>query len=617
MDVFVAREKQRAKLTAALKEALGGHGGVVFITGEAGSGKSELMSRFVAEAKTAHPQLLGTVRGWYATRGVIEPYQLFFEILAILEPEAQARSKVALLHKWVRCFKIAFRRIPGPIKDYAPKMVSPIGLELPVEAVLKLAEELTKETSTEGRTLVPLRYAERLTRLAGGHPVVLGLDDLHRADAHSCGLLAYLGQQVVTHPILLIGAFRPQDIDSGHPLEELRLELRRAGAVEIPLDALMQHLPAQRTFVNSYLDSAYTPNALDTVFRNEIVRRTEGNPLFVSELLQLYVERGWIRQEGGQWVQAAKIRQELPSYPHGLFKLRWRQLSSDDQEILDAAAVEGEQFTLEVVAAVLQKPIALVRTRLEGELGMERGWIAPAGTVRFPNRSFNRYRFRHTLYYEFVYAQLQLRPATLTSLHGRMGMEKKELWSTRWVEIAPELAEHFKRGENWPEAWVCYEQVLVDLKQLEDRRRQAEALLNLADVLRKMRNLECAAKCFRQTVELTRGLDPTLQERASTDLAWILFDRGRFAEAAPLFQEVIVSHRSREEEPSPRLFFGLAVVLFVTRQREAADAALNQAIDYEHCDESDLHDAKQWLSQLSADTPGVVEALQRLEKVVI
>ena len=135
------------------------------------------------------------------------------------------------------------------------------------------------------------QYSKVLQALEGQTPLLLIVDDLQWADAGSINLLFHLGRRLAGCRILILGAYRSEEVALGrdgarHPLEPVVNEFRREyGDILLNLDQA-----ASREFVDALLDSE--PNRLDDPFRDMLYRQTQGHPLFTIELLRGLQERG-------------------------------------------------------------------------------------------------------------------------------------------------------------------------------------------------------------------------------------------------------------------------------------------------------------------------------------
>jgi hypothetical protein len=289
------------------------------------------------------------------------------------------------------------------------------------------------------------QFAQVMLALAQRHPLVLIVDDLQWIDPGSVALLFHLGRRLAGSKILLLGAYRPEEVLVGtgtepHPLLGVAQELQMAyGDIEIDL-MRCEGAP----FIAELLDSE--PNAFSAEFRARLNQRTSGNPLFTIELLRGMQLRGEIRRDGaGRWEEAGQLNWEtLPARVEAGIARRLAYLSPECRELLAVASVEGEQFTAEVAGAVLQRDPQQVTGLLSGEAGKQHQLVIPHSLIPVDGQQLALYRFRHALFQTYLYTHLDL--VEQADLHGRVGENLERLYQPsleKYPEIAHALARHF------------------------------------------------------------------------------------------------------------------------------------------------------------------------------
>jgi predicted ATPase len=317
--IFVSREQELTQLDGFLDQARSGQGRVAFITGEIGSGKTALMEAFTKRALENHPNLIVARGNCNAHTGTGDPYLPFREMLELLTGDMEARWAAGAItldharrlwqtlpltvnaliefgHDLIETF------ISGTALVERAKMYWPLG-----DNILSQLEELVAHKMNialtvgfDRRDLIE-QYTRVLLAVARQSPLIVVIDDLQWADTGSISLLFHLGRQLSEGQIMLIGAYRPEEITLGrdgerHPLEPVVNELQREfGEILVVLGQTQNH-----AFVNAILD--HEPNQLDTSFREMLFRQTQGHPLFTIELLRGLQERGdLVQDKDGQW----------------------------------------------------------------------------------------------------------------------------------------------------------------------------------------------------------------------------------------------------------------------------------------------------------------------------
>lgn len=462
-DLFVAREEELARLHSLLSEALRGRGGVAFVTGDAGTGKTALLSAFAREAERTHSGLVVARGKCDAHTGMGDPYMPFREILSLLTGDAEALRAAGVedgegpqrLRDLIPC---AARSVLEGGPDLVGTLIS--GNSLVDRAVERepgadwvgelKALVLHKRTVPADSTLQQSNVLEQITRVLQGvareRPLLLLIDDLQWADSGSIDSIFHLARRMSGSRILLLGAFRPAEVALGrsgqrHPLEPLVNELRRDfGDLLVELDR-----PEDRRFLDAFLDSRQ--NRFSQAFRETLFRHTKGHPLFTVELLRTMRERGLLVQDqAGDWIEVSNIDwNTVPARVDAAIEERVGRLSAELRDILRLASVEGREFTAEVVARVQDLDPREVVRLLSTELEKRHHLVRAQGISRVNGTRLSRYAFQHILFQRHLYAELDAveRPF----LHDAVGNALEELYGKQAEEVAVQLARHFREAE--------------------------------------------------------------------------------------------------------------------------------------------------------------------------
>ena len=314
-------------------------------------------------------------------------------------------------------------------------------IQLP--AVMAEAEWETLQRRVQGAT--PMRMlrelADAVDVYAAETPLVMVLEDLHWSDTATVELLAYLAQRREPARVFVLGTYRPAEaVIRAHPIRGMIQELRgRELCTELTLELLT--VADVSAYVSERLGGPITADLAERVYRH-----TEGNPLFMVNVLEELGQRGLLAQVDGQWT----LREDatgvvfLPERLQSLVLRRLEALPETTQRVLEAAAVHGEAFAVAAVAAAVQQPVDAVETVCKG-LGVHSQLVAPAGLVRWPDGTVSGgYRFQHALYQELLYEHVG--EVRRLSLHARLGSRLEAGYGAQAGEIAAQLAVHFERG---------------------------------------------------------------------------------------------------------------------------------------------------------------------------
>jgi adenylate cyclase len=459
-SAFVARERELAWLDAFLAEALEGNGRVAFVTGGPGRGKTALLDAFARQAMEAHPGLLVAGGTCNAYSGVGDAYLPFREMLGQLTGEVEARwAAGAIPGEQARRLWGALPATVEALLDHGPH-VAPI--LVPGEALLaraeaarpdapwlgSLRERVARDPAGSGRleqSYLFQQVSNVLRALAEAHPLLLIVDDLQWVDRTSAGLLFHLGRRLEGSRILVVGAYRPEEVAPGrdgerHPLEKVLAELKRLYG-DVWLDLAEVDEAEGRRFVDEFLETE--PNRLGAGFRQALTERAGGHPLFTVELLRAMQARGdLVQDEAGRWVEGRALDWEaLPARVEGVIAERIERLGTELREILRVASVEGEDFTAEVVGQVRSLETRALVRRLSGELQQEHRLVRAQGLRRLDGRRLALYRFQHHLFQKYLYNSLD--EAERTYLHEDVGRVLEALYGEQTDEVAVQLARHF------------------------------------------------------------------------------------------------------------------------------------------------------------------------------
>ena len=502
-SLFVCREKELASLDGSLDLALAGQGRVVFVTGEPGSGKSALMGAFARQAQERVEDLIVVGGICNDQSGVGEPYLPFREILATLvgefkvtqEPDPLTLANSKRIKKIVAQSGLMLLEVaPTIVEVFFPQMglISTLGAEALKQYGLGAKFQATVKPDSLKRSLsdaslnqenVFEQFTQYLLKLSAQAPLLISLDDLQWADPSSLGLLFHLGRRLDQSRVLILGSYRQDEVALGiggerHPLEKLQAEfMRQFGEITIALEP--DDTPDDRRLVHAILDAE--PNQLGPEFRQLLCRHTEGNPLFVRELLRAMQERGdLVRNSAGFWVASPDLDwTRLPARIQGVIQERIDRLESSLRQILDYASVQGERFAAEVIANLQQVAGRELVAVLSGELSRRHQLIAPVGTVRLtadrqltagpagaqvPAGRISLYRFTHNLVQKYLYNQMD--PIELNYLHEDVGLLLEQVYAADLGSVAAQLAWHFSQAGV--EAKAAYYALLAGEQALAD-----------------------------------------------------------------------------------------------------------------------------------------------------
>jgi len=412
------RARELEVLTNALDAARRGQAGMVFITGEAGIGKTSLVRRFLGQVEQASDLAVG----WgqcYDLHGESEPYLPVLEGIDRLARGSQGKKVQWLLSQYAPSWHVQFPWMLNPEHEIEPQLL----------------------VSTPARML--REFCDFVAMLAEQTPVLLWLEDLHWSDTGTVDLLEAVARRGMGSRLLLIASFRPVDAAvNDAPVAKIKRSLEIRGlAQELPLEFLQPQTVQQ--IVAHQLESQLFPKALSDLLHEQ----TSGNPLYVSTALSHLRVEQLLCQEGKEWVLKAPIEEVRRRCPESLRHIvELLRFSASDEEVkaLDAASAVGAACDTQAVAGALNMDPLLVETLLDGLAGRDQ-FLRRAGTANWPDGStYRRFEFIHDVFRESTYQSLA--PGQRQDFHRRIAERMDAGFSEVAESVAAELAMHAELG---------------------------------------------------------------------------------------------------------------------------------------------------------------------------
>lgn len=489
----VGREKELAELRAAFQSVAAGSGLVLCVAGEAGIGKSTLLEEFSIQLRGERVACyLATGRCSQRLAGS-EAYLPLLEALASLIRDADPALRL--------------------LKLLAPTWYVQVAPEFSYEALDTRLLEDAKVASQERLKREFVAFLEVLSQL---YPLVLFLDDMHWADVSTADLMAYVGSRIPSMRVLVVATYRPSDLQLvRHPFLQVRQELQAHGACrELALDFL------HSGDIKLYLALQFPEHSFPADVASWIHATTEGNALFMVDLVRYLRDRRVVTQMDGRWTLAQsvpEIKSELPESARSMIQRKIDQLNKPARCLAAAAAVQGHEFDSATLAKALAMDPTEVEERLE-ELDRLHGLVRLMGEREFPDATLTqRYSFVHVLYQNAL--EFSLMATRKASLSRAIAGALIEFYAERSGEVAAELAlllhdardfasasDYFLHAARnaarvyaYPEAAALCRRAAVDaekLSGLERNRRGLSAALEIGSLYRDMTLFDDAIGAF-------------------------------------------------------------------------------------------------------------------------
>jgi predicted ATPase len=297
------------------------------------------------------------------------------------------------------------------------------------DQVANLAEPVALEKDEE-RFRVFDAMSQFLIAAANNTPLVVVLDDLHWADRGTVAMLSHVAHFVPDHRILLVGAYRDAEVNRKHPLTGALGGIRRLRDFEnISLSGLgVDELGDMLSMVGDQDAPAPLLTALN--------QATDGNPLFIREVLLHLVEEGKLLHDGQGWNSKFSIEElGIPEGVRQVISNRMLRLSEEANRLLTVASAFNGAFSFDVAASAAQMDEDAALAAIDEALDAQLLRAGPNGETF----DFTHAIIRHTLY-------TQLNPARRVRLHRKIAEEMERAWGEQAAHHAAEVAFQFWRG---------------------------------------------------------------------------------------------------------------------------------------------------------------------------
>jgi class 3 adenylate cyclase/DNA-binding CsgD family transcriptional regulator len=485
-DKFVGRQRELEVLQGAFEQACAGHGRIVMLAGEPGIGKTRTAQELAGQAAQREAAVL-----WGRCHEVsgAPPYWPWVQVIRAALRDADPDFLADL---GAGASDIA--DIVPEICDLVPGLERSAPLGDPSEARFRMFESIR----------------QLLASLSRRRALLVVLDDVHWADAPSLRLLEFLAPELGDSRLLLIGTYRATELSRQHPLSNALGGLARA-----PHFTRINLTGLNAEEVEAFI--ATPGKRAPASLAKTLYDQTEGNPLFLREIVRFLEQRGAL----GAGLDAAEGA--LPPsirIPEGVTEVIGRRLnflSTGCNEVLAIASVIGRDFAWEVLvhaAAPLSEDMLLEA-------------LDEAVAARIVEESAaGRYQFTHNLIRMTLYDELRI--ARRRQFHRAVGDAIETVYRADLDPFLPELARHFQASGHDVDGGRA-----IDYAARAGRR--ADALLAFEDAVQFF---QTALDAIEQQTEPDEAARCRLlfslgeAQRKSNDFANALTTLGETAEAA-------------------------------------------------------------------------------------
>lgn len=511
VGAMVGRDEQEEALFEMFESARKGHGRLACVTGEPGMGKTTLVEGFLRKLSSGdEPCLIARGRCSERLAGT-EAYLPLMEALDSLLRDNSSGQVVETMKLLAPTWY--FRIAPVTSEDSASS---------------KLLDD-ARAASQERMKRELFSFLEELSREA---PVVFFFDDLHWADASTIDFLAYMGVHSEGLRFLTVATYRPSDmLLADHPFIGVKRELQARGICqEVPLGFL------SRDDISRYLDLEFSGHAFEDSLVDLVHTRTEGNPLFLVNVLR-YLEASGALEKKDRWrlvKPLEEIEKDVPESVRSMIDRKIEQLSDEDRRLLITASVQGAEFHASVVAEAAGEDEVEVEERLE-KLDRVHAFVRLVQEEELPDGSLTlRYVFVHALYQNGLYDTLT--PARRAAQSAAVANALSSRYEEDESAIAGELGMLFEVARDFSHAADFFLQAAERATRLHANHEAVELCRRAIASAKKLKGKDRPARIYAASMQLAQ-LQMTLSLFAESEKNFQVAEQA--AEAAGLADERI------------------------------------------------------------------------------
>jgi class 3 adenylate cyclase len=463
---FVGREREMEALGHAADRAKAGHGQIVAPMAEAGTGKSRLFFEFKVTNQTGWMGL----EAFSVSHGKASAYLPVLDLLHgyfRIAPEDDARTRREKVNGRIVTLDPA-------LENTRPYLFSLLGI-VEGEDPLALMDGQVKKR----RTLDAIKRI--LLRESINQPLIVIFEDLHWIDEETQAFLNLLADSIGTSKILLLVNYRPEYSHNWNS---------RTYYTQLRLD------PLGRESADEMLSALLGENPELALLKRVIIEKTEGNPFFMEETVQVLLDEEALVRNGTIHLTRPISELKIPATVQGILAARIDRLERDTKDLLQTLSVIGREFSLSLIRAVTTKPddeLGRILNELQlGEFIYEQPGVGDC-----------EYTFKHALTQEVSYNSVL--HERRKQIHQRVGAALENLYANSIDDHLDELAHHYARSGNPAKALEYNERAG---RQAVQRSAYGEAMRNLTAALEFLQRLPHNAERDRREFALQTSLGP-------------------------------------------------------------------------------------------------------------
>jgi DNA-binding winged helix-turn-helix (wHTH) protein len=423
-NAWVGRTHSLNVIDRAIRAARSGQRQVVFVTGEAGIGKTTLIQMALRLVDAGDVGVLQC-----QCNELFGAHEAFLPLLGGLHD---------------LCRDSPDDRLFDLLRTRAPAWLA----QMPWVLGDQERSAIQHEVFGSNRERMLREFCEFIERLAARRLWLIVLEDLHWSDPATVDALSRLARRENPARLLILATYRSTEVSVlQHPITNTHRDLQvLRRCVEADLGGL------NRTEVEEHLALRFESVAVASALADGAFSRTEGQPLFVVALVDHLVSEGAVARIENEWrlVEANPwTRESLPRDIREMIQRKIQSLSANERALLDLASAAGPTFSALLLAGAMGYDILEIEAVCE-QLVRSTGLLRTAGVSEWPDGGVSgEYTFIHALYQQVLYEQLS--PARRANAHLKLG-ESLERGFEADLSAASELATHFEQGRDFAKA---------------------------------------------------------------------------------------------------------------------------------------------------------------------
>jgi len=603
---FVGRESEFNTLKELLEQVRKKRGNILFISGEAGVGKTRLAEElakkkgelrfeflsgqciyhegtdpylpFIDMFKgylTSHPYLASAVQASFSSpANVIFDYYPLEKINYSVAEVSEKAHKAEVERVSRKKTKKPGKKSKGPYTDSSVTIpVSP--------GIAGTQSQFFDFEVLEGKHRMFETISRIIISISKNKLLVLFIDDVHWADSASLHLLHYLARHIEDQPILVLAAYRTEDLKTTrgpvHPIEEL---MTRLGSENLFSTLELKRLIQKDTtkIISDLLGVKKIPND----FASLIYQETEGNPFFIKEVLKTLIEDGALSIKKDQLkLNISPDEMVIPMSIRELINLRVQRLTDEMVDVLEYSAVIGNEFEFEYLRNILDLP--------ESKLVNILSKLTEAKFITHIKKDNGfTYQFMHNKIHEVIYNGINEIKKKL--IHLRLAKYLEDAKIDNIDEVVYDLAYHFYYGVDFDRALSysieggekamrtyanrkaldLYNISLNSLRRLDEKlantthykEKKVEVLMKLGTLNKTMGEWDKALNYFEQAVPICDEIsDKDHKAGAYLEMGWIYQQRSFWTQAQSYFRKALaMAEEIQDDYIASEAFNGLGAV---------------------------------------------------------